>query len=203
MENTIPSIARGDCGAELCAYGKRRQPDESPTRMRAINSLLKKDLERAAVSTVRHCRSRKANKKRGSSSLRCSEWRAKTVFQQAVNPPRNKAASIHSATCGRLRISPGGGSVGRANSSESASLSSPALGSLEAAARPAGGLCGSSLNSRGTATMLAPKKSGRQGNACPSIRSQGNSFSFSHQSRGAEKIGMHESRASAPEFPPA
>jgi hypothetical protein len=23
MENTIPSIARGDCGAELCAYGKR------------------------------------------------------------------------------------------------------------------------------------------------------------------------------------
>ena len=155
MENTIPSIARGDCGAELCAYGKRRQPDESPTRMRAIN------------------------------------------------PPRNKAASIHSATCGRLRISPGGGSVGRANSSESASLTSPALGSLEAAARPAGGLCGSSLNSRGTATMLAPEKSGRQGNARPSIRSQGNSFSFSHQSRGAEKIGMHQSRASAPEFPPA
>ena len=115
MENAIPSIARGDCSAELCADGKRRQPDESPTRMRAIN------------------------------------------------PPRNKAASIHSATCGRLRISPGGGSVGRANSSESASLTSPALGSLEAAARPAGGLCGSSLNSRGTATMLAPKKSGRQG----------------------------------------
>ena len=51
----------------------------------ATNSLLKKDLERAAVSTVRHCCSRKANKKRGSSSLRCSEWRAKTVFQQAAN----------------------------------------------------------------------------------------------------------------------
>src|ERR1700677_1781536 len=50
-----------------------------------ISSLLKKDLERAAVSTVRHCCSRKANKKRGSSSLRCSEWRAKTVFQQAVS----------------------------------------------------------------------------------------------------------------------
>src|ERR1700677_1723433 len=50
-----------------------------------ISSLLKKDLERAAVSTVRHCCSRKANKKRGSSSLRCSEWRAKTVFQQAAN----------------------------------------------------------------------------------------------------------------------
>jgi hypothetical protein len=153
MENAIPSIARGDCSAELCADGKRRQPDESPTRMRAIN------------------------------------------------PPRNKAASIHSATCGRLRISPRGGSVCRANSSESASLSSPAPGSLEAAARPAGGLCGSSLNSRGTATMLAPKKSGRQGDAYPSIRSQGNSFSFGQQSRGAEEIGMHESRVSAPEFP--
>ena len=51
----------------------------------ATNSLLKKDLERAAVSTVRHCCSRKANKNRGSSSLRCSEWRAKTVFQQAAN----------------------------------------------------------------------------------------------------------------------
>src|SRR3984885_13097498 len=51
----------------------------------ATNSLLKKDLERAAVSTVRHCCSRKANKQRGSSSLRCSEWRAKTVFQQAAN----------------------------------------------------------------------------------------------------------------------
>src|SRR5271169_1810988 len=37
-----------------------------------ISSLLKKDLERAAVSTVRNYCSPKANKKRGSSSLRCS-----------------------------------------------------------------------------------------------------------------------------------
>jgi hypothetical protein len=51
----------------------------------ATSSLLKKDLERVAVSTVRHSSSRKANKKRGSSSLRCSEWRAKTVFQQAAS----------------------------------------------------------------------------------------------------------------------
>src|SRR6202021_3344988 len=50
----------------------------------ATSSLLKKDLERVAVSTVRHSSSRKDNKKRGSSSLRCSEWRAKMVFQQAV-----------------------------------------------------------------------------------------------------------------------
>src|SRR5271170_4267022 len=54
----------------------------------ATNSLLKKDLERAAVSTVRNYCSPKANRKRGSSSLRCSEWRAKTVFQQTANYAR-------------------------------------------------------------------------------------------------------------------
>jgi hypothetical protein len=95
---------------------KRRQPDASPTRMRAIK------------------------------------------------PPRNNAARIHSATCGRLRISPRGGSFCRANSSESPSLSSAGWGPPRPAAGAVGGSRGSSLNSRGTLTMLAPKKSKRQGN---------------------------------------
>jgi hypothetical protein len=83
----------------------------------------------------------------------------------AINPPRNKAARIHNATGGRLRIKPRGGSFCCANSSESASLSSAGWRPPEVAARAAGGLCGSSLNSGGTLTMLAPKKSGRQASA--------------------------------------
>ena len=115
MENTIPSIARGAGSAELYSSGKHRQPDASPTRMRAIS------------------------------------------------PPRNKAASIHSTTGGRLRINPRGGSFCRAKSSDSASLSSARRRSPAPDVGVLAGSWGSSLNLRGTATMLAPKKSGRQG----------------------------------------
>src|ERR1022692_3101266 len=50
----------------------------------SFSSLLKKASERAFVSTARNYFSPKANKKRYSLSLRSSEWRAETVFQQAV-----------------------------------------------------------------------------------------------------------------------
>jgi hypothetical protein len=80
----------------------------------------------------------------------------------AINPPRNKAARIHNATGGRLRIRPRGGSFCCANSRDSAS-SSARRRSFRSAAGAASGSRGSSLKSGGTATMLAPKKSGRQG----------------------------------------
>ena len=115
MENTIPSIARGETSAEMYACRKRHQPDSSPTRI------------------------------------------------SAINPPRNSAARIHSATCGRLRISPRGGSFCCANSRESVSLSSVRRRSPAPEADVLVVSWESSLNSRGTATMLAPKKSGRQG----------------------------------------
>ncbi len=51
----------------------------------STSSLLKKDFERAVASTVRNYRPPKANKKKGSSLLRSSEWRAKTVFQQTAS----------------------------------------------------------------------------------------------------------------------
>jgi len=46
---------------------------------------LKKDLELSIAGPVRNHRSPKANKSRGSSSPRSSEWRAKTVFQQTAS----------------------------------------------------------------------------------------------------------------------
>ena len=85
---------------------------------------------------------------------------------RAINPPSNNAARIHTATCGRLRISPRGGSLGRATSSESSPVSSTGwrarLSAVGAASRSRGSL----LNSRVTATMLAPKKTMRQGKEC-------------------------------------
>jgi hypothetical protein len=110
--DSVNSARRLQRGNVSC--GKSRQPDERPTRMRAIN------------------------------------------------PPRNSAARIHSATCGRLRISPRGGSFCCANSRESVSLSSVRRRSPAPEAGALAVLWGSSLNSGGTATMLAPKKSGRQ-----------------------------------------
>jgi hypothetical protein len=110
--DSVNSARRFQYGNVSC--GKSRQPDESPTRMRAIS------------------------------------------------PPRNSAARIHSATCGRLRISPRGGSFCCANSRESVSLSSVRRSSPAPEAGALAVSWGSSLNSRGTATMLAPKKSGRQ-----------------------------------------
>jgi hypothetical protein len=112
---------------------------------------------------------------------------ASPTRMSAINPPRNNAARIHSATCGRLRISPRGGSFCCANSSGSAPLSSAARRSRRFAAGVSVGSCGSSLNSRGTVMMLAPKKSGQQGNAHPSERSQGTPSRGSHQKCGTKK----------------
>ena len=128
---------------------------------------------------------------------------ASPTRMSAINPPRNNAASIHSAKGGRLRIRPRGGSFCRANSSESASLSSARRRSSASEAGAPEGSCGSSLNSRGTLTMLAPKKSGRQANARPSESFQRNLARFSQQSCGRKNFGVRKSRVSAPKFPPA
>ena len=151
MENPIPSIARGVSSVEMCARGKRRQPDSRPTRM------------------------------------------------SAIKPPRNKAARIHSTTGGRLRINPRGGSFCCAKSSESAPLSSAGWRSPCFAAGAVAGSWGTSLNSRGTLTMLAPKKRGRQANARPSERSQDRPPRFSHQSCGVKKPEC-ANRASARQY---
>src|SRR5271156_2933051 len=119
----------------------------------------------------------------------CRERRqpdASPTRMSAINPPRNSAARIHSATGRRLRISPRGGSFGCANSSESPSLSSSERRSPRSEPGVAAGSCGSSLNLWGTVTMLAPKKSGRQGNARPFERPQGNSSRCSLQKCGTK-----------------
>jgi hypothetical protein len=84
---------------------------------------------------------------------------------RAINPPSSNAARIQTATCGRLRISPRGGSIGRANSSSSSPVSSTGWRAVRSAAGVAAGSRGSSLNFCGTATMLALKKSMRQAKA--------------------------------------
>ena len=91
---------------------------------------------------------------------------ARPTSSRAIIPPRNSAARIQNATCGRLRISPRGGSVSRAKSSASSSVSSTGWRTPWAASGVVAGSCASSLNSRGTKMMLAPKKSTRQGKVC-------------------------------------
>jgi hypothetical protein len=108
-----------------------------------------------------------AHKEIGADSCRIrSQPEASPTSMRAINPPSNNAARIHTATCGRLRISPRGGCVGSAKSSESSPVSSTGWRTRRSAAGAAVGARGSSLNSGGTMTMLAPKKSARQGKEC-------------------------------------
>jgi hypothetical protein len=72
---------------------------------------------------------------------------ASPTRSKAINPPNNNAARIHTATCGRLRISPRGGSLGRAKSSESSPVSSTGWRAPLSAAGAVSRSCGSLLNS--------------------------------------------------------
>jgi hypothetical protein len=96
-----------------------------------------------------------------------SQSEANPTSSRAINPPSKNAARIHTATCGLLRINPRGGSFGCAKSSESSPVSSTGWRAPLSAAGVALRSGGSLLNSCVTATMLAPKKTTRQGKACP------------------------------------
>jgi hypothetical protein len=136
-----------------------------------------------------------------------SQSEASPTSSKAINPPRSNAARIHTATCGRLRISPRGGSLGRAKSSESSPVSSTGWRAPLCAPDAASRSCGSLLNSGVTASMLAPKKTMRQGKACGKRPGHvPEKFAWIQQSKMRDARTTHariELRASDPKFQPA